>query len=289
MSGVSTDQLFVMLTVAGEPKSKARPRFTTRGGKVVAYTPKDTTTAEARYKTAYLEQTRRINTDSLGAYIVHADFYNGTYQRRDVDNMLKAVLDGLNKVAWDDDAQVVEVLGRKHFVDKAEARTEVRIYRDGELRQTNIPCANCGAQVKTYPSTRHAQVYCSKECELAKRRADRTKKCEQCGSVFESHGSKRPTRFCSRECAYESQRVIKPCTRCGVDTSVQKCHARKNVYCSDACRRAELAERKRNAPRRSRGTCQVCGGGVSRKEYKRCVTCKNKNLKAAGNPKPATA
>lgn len=279
------DALFITLTVPGEPKSKARPRYTTRAGKVVAYTPKDTRTAEARYRTAYLEQTKRINTDKLGAYAVHADFYNGNYQRRDVDNMLKAVLDGLNRVAWDDDAQVVEVIGRKHFVPKDQARAEVRIYHRGTLRHTNIKCQHCGKEFQTYPSTKGVQRYCSQECHLAKRKKDRTRECAQCGQQFEAHGE---AKYCSRECASEGRRVVTPCTRCGIDTSIQKCHAHRNVYCSDDCRRAAAAEKKRNGPRRSQGTCTICGGGVSRKEYKRCADCKSKNLKAVGRPRPVT-
>ena len=34
-------------------------------------------------------------------------------QRPDVDNLIKTVLDGLNGIAWKDDAQVVEVSGMK--------------------------------------------------------------------------------------------------------------------------------------------------------------------------------
>jgi len=40
-------------------------------------------------------------------------------QRPDVDNLIKTVLDGLNGIAWVDDAQVVEVIGRKDWGDTA--------------------------------------------------------------------------------------------------------------------------------------------------------------------------
>jgi Holliday junction resolvase RusA-like endonuclease len=47
-------------------------------------------------------------------------------QRPDVDNLIKTVLDGLNGIAWKDDAQVVEVRGRKEWSDGA-AQTNVGI------------------------------------------------------------------------------------------------------------------------------------------------------------------
>ena len=40
-------------------------------------------------------------------------------QRPDVDNLIKTVLDGLNGIAWADDAQVIEVSGRKGWGGKA--------------------------------------------------------------------------------------------------------------------------------------------------------------------------
>ena len=47
-------------------------------------------------------------------------------QRPDVDNLIKTVLDGLNGIAWNDDAQVIKVSGRKVWSDGA-AQTNVRI------------------------------------------------------------------------------------------------------------------------------------------------------------------
>ena len=135
-------------TVQGEPRSKARPRFSTRNGRVVAYTPRDTKTAEDRYRVAYLQAARAIETDPFAAFTVEATFYCGTKQRRDVDNMLKAVLDGLNKTAWPDDAQVVEVVGRKTYVPKSEARSEVTVRKVGEL---NMPIAQ-GSQPRKVPA-----------------------------------------------------------------------------------------------------------------------------------------
>ena len=52
--------------------------------------------------------------------------YFGNRRRRDLDNGIKAILDGLNGIAWADDAQVVRLLAEKH-VDPMNPRAEVEI------------------------------------------------------------------------------------------------------------------------------------------------------------------
>ena len=47
------------------------------------------------------------------------------WPRKDIDNLEKAVLDALNKVAWNDDSQVVRVVKSKCY--GTEGRTTVRI------------------------------------------------------------------------------------------------------------------------------------------------------------------
>lgn len=46
--------------------------------------------------------------------------------RPDVDNLVKLVLDALNGLAYDDDAQVVEVTARKFYAAEPETRIAVR-------------------------------------------------------------------------------------------------------------------------------------------------------------------
>jgi len=58
---------------------------------------------------------------------VEIDFYNGNKRRRDLDNMAKLVLDALNKEAYDDDNQVVELNLRKFYTDKDNARTVITL------------------------------------------------------------------------------------------------------------------------------------------------------------------
>lgn len=47
--------------------------------------------------------------------------------RGDGDNLLKAVLDGMNKIAFEDDRQVVE--GHFYILDGEPQRTEVRVWK----------------------------------------------------------------------------------------------------------------------------------------------------------------
>lgn len=48
-------------------------------------------------------------------------------QKPDIDNLVKAVLDGMNQIAWLDDKQVIEVRARKDWcvVDETEVRITV--------------------------------------------------------------------------------------------------------------------------------------------------------------------
>ena len=59
--------------------------------------------------------------------VIDIDFYNSTRHRRDIDNMAKLVLDGLNKEAFLDDYQVVGLNSRKFHTVIGPARTEVTI------------------------------------------------------------------------------------------------------------------------------------------------------------------
>lgn len=46
----------------------------------------------------------------------------------DTDNIAKAILDGLNTLAYDDDAQVVDLYVHKRFCRQGEEHVEVELY-----------------------------------------------------------------------------------------------------------------------------------------------------------------
>ena len=278
-------ELVAEFTVKGEPKSKARPRFSTRNGKVVAYTPKSTKTAEEKYAAEYLKATRKKSNDGDSAFRVIVRFCSSTYHRRDIDNMIKALLDGLNGVAWVDDAQVTQVLAEKHYVAKGAARTQVEIYRLGLQRENSRPCPGCSKPVRYYPSTEHQEFYCSEDCSQRSREDKFLRICEFCGEGFRAQKSTSQAKYCSMQCKSEAGRSDVECAICSELFSIQKCHIKERNYCSDECRKEQ--ERQNARKRRSKyfpGTCRVCGGGTTRKEYTRCNTCRLANA-SVGAPK----
>jgi Holliday junction resolvase RusA-like endonuclease len=256
-------------TVEGEPVSKARARFTKYGSKVHTYTPEKTMQAERAVAWTY-RQTVGATGDpsSEETFGLLAQFYNGTQQRRDVDNMLKLLLDGLNGVAWADDMQVMEVSARKHYVSKAEARTEVVVYSLGLRKRPERKCQHCGQMFRVYPSW-PSKVYCTDDCRLAQRRAARRKTCETCGKQWDP-GKPSEARFCSKDCKKAANRVEVACSNCGVMFSKCGSYLRANNYCSGECTRA--AARSRKVVTR-KGDCRDCGGPVSKAQYLRCKAC----------------
>lgn len=266
-------------SVPGEPTSKARARFTKVGSKTVAYTPEKTKQGEYRVAWGFRAAGGRFNKDTETAYAVHATFFNGTMQRRDVDNMLKMILDSLNGVAYPDDTQVLEVWGRKTKVKKADARTEIKLYSIGTIGRPMKACIRCGEKFVTYESwdkNPNGRKYCSPDCAYAHRVEQKQRTCENCNKQFQSWGKKRVPRFCSKECRSDFGKIEIECFICGTAFIQFKSWANDRSICKSVeCRRARnrIAYRERRT-KHFPGTCLICGGGTTRKEYKRCNPCK---------------
>lgn len=119
--------------VDGKPQGKQRPRFS-RISKTV-YTPTKTAKYERRIAEAYTESGGKcIPADCYVSVNVSAFFpVPKSYSKKkredclerilrpdkkpDMDNILKVVLDALNEVAYEDDKQVVELIGRKYYTE----------------------------------------------------------------------------------------------------------------------------------------------------------------------------
>lgn len=251
-----TRSLIATFTVDGEPVSKSRARFTKRGSKTYAYTPERTKAGEERVAWAFRQAHRGPPaTDAEVAYRVEAHFYNGTRQRRDIDNMAKLILDGLNGVAWVDDSQVIELEARKSYVPKAEARSEVAVYQVGRLEPPKQACIRCGKEFRTYDSWKtnpKGKKYCSPACCYAHRIEKRVRTCGQCGQEFLAGGEQADRIHCSLQCRYESGRADYICAECGVKFRHEKNLGprRKRIWCSEGCR--EVA-RQRDARECKRG------------------------------------
>jgi len=118
---------FVLKTV---PVGKARPRFTRQG---FAYTPKRTASFERFVKaTARKAMAMRKPYGRTVAISLTLDFFfqipkswsrkkqermlgKPKLSKSDLDNLEKSVLDGFNKVIYEDDANVYELIARKKW------------------------------------------------------------------------------------------------------------------------------------------------------------------------------
>jgi len=113
-------------TVEGKPHGKGRPRTTVRGRFATHYTPAKT----VAYEKLVAESARRVFSGepfagpvSLTLEIVmpwpaatpKAKRLTKPYApvKSDIDNVVKAICDGLNGIVWVDDAQVVHLVARK--------------------------------------------------------------------------------------------------------------------------------------------------------------------------------
>jgi len=115
-----TPEKVARIIVAGEPRSKQRPRVTQRG----TFTPKQTLEQESLIRDHWVATGHARFEHPV---IVDIDFYNGMKHRRDIDNMAKLVLDALNGLAFVDDYLVVGLNLRKLHTVKDKARTEITI------------------------------------------------------------------------------------------------------------------------------------------------------------------
>ena len=125
--------LIVMFKVDGLPKGKARPRFARRGNFVSTYTPKST----LEYEDFIVDKAKRamgasepFKTD-LEAFIYISMPVPKSYPKKrreacligaerpskkpDIDNIIKAYLDAMNGIVYDDDTQIVDLHATKVY------------------------------------------------------------------------------------------------------------------------------------------------------------------------------
>ena len=122
----------IEIEVSGQPQGKGRPRFTRTGR---AYTPDKTRQYEARIKAAAwaemqkhsLEATQRpVHVDVIAFMDIPKSWSKKKRMEAeygaitptagyDLDNIVKAALDGVQGVIFDDDRQVSSIKARKTF------------------------------------------------------------------------------------------------------------------------------------------------------------------------------
>ena len=111
----------VKFNVFGKPRGKQRPRLCSVGGRNIVYTPKQTIEYEKLIKASYIASSkvffeRNIPIEiNILAYFFHKSSIEFATKKPDADNIMKIVLDALNKVAFYDDAQVSKICFEKRY------------------------------------------------------------------------------------------------------------------------------------------------------------------------------
>lgn len=141
----------IKITVPGDPVAKGRPRFTRTGR---SYTPRKTENYENLIRLAYDLQNQDRDpaegpiTISVTAYFQIPTSWSKKKQaaaakqevpkisKPDLDNCLKSVFDGLNKVAWKDDSQIDEIHAWKKYSERP--RIEIEIETEEERNERTV-------------------------------------------------------------------------------------------------------------------------------------------------------
>ena len=131
----SIEMMTLQFVIPGPPVGKGRPRFSTAGGKPRSYTPAVTReyealiaarAAEAMAGREPLKTPLRVMIEATMSIplswsktkrqaALDGDLYPS---RPDVDNIAKTVLDGMNGVVYEDDAQVTHLKVNKKYAEE---------------------------------------------------------------------------------------------------------------------------------------------------------------------------
>ena len=146
----------VRFIVPGEPKGKARPRvFTNKEGKSQAVTPQNTLSYEnlVRWVFTNTMEARKlqgeIEAKIVAMYPIPKNMTKKNRQlidegklhptkKPDLDNVAKIILDSLNKIAFDDDSQVIRLIVEKHFSDEPRVEVTLRELDEKKVRYTEV-------------------------------------------------------------------------------------------------------------------------------------------------------
>ena len=115
----------IQIKIAGEPVPAARPRFSGRH----CYQPKRNREYRERVQSA--AKSEMVGASPLDGELTCRIKIYRKYKRTarifgDVDNHLKAIFDGMNKIVFADDSQIVRCVVEKH-TDKNAPRAEIEI------------------------------------------------------------------------------------------------------------------------------------------------------------------
>ena len=125
----------IVFEVDGKPFGKQRPKFSRRGRFITTYTPAETVAYEKKVKDSYRTKYGKYKLNSpiqAGIVALYPIPINTSNRKRklmlerkilpqvkpDTDNIAKAILDPLNKLAYEDDAHVVKLNIEKYYSEE---------------------------------------------------------------------------------------------------------------------------------------------------------------------------
>jgi Holliday junction resolvase RusA-like endonuclease len=133
-----------MFTVYGTPTPKGRPKFSTRGKFPVAYTPEKTKAYEfevGMMALAAMGGSKPLE-GALEAFIYVTFAVPESYSKKrleaclngsekhtkkpDLDNVAKCVIDGMDKIVFDNDSQITSIHATKVYGEVAKVEVMVR-------------------------------------------------------------------------------------------------------------------------------------------------------------------
>lgn len=121
----ASDQGRISFTVPGRPYAKKRPRFSRRSGR--AFDPAENAVAEASIGSLAAQHFKApvcgpVAVEIIATFAIPKSWskrkaaehlHRPHCQKPDGDNLAKAALDALNRIAWADDGQVYSISVRK--------------------------------------------------------------------------------------------------------------------------------------------------------------------------------
>lgn len=131
----------IKFTIPGNPIAKGRPRFSRQGNFVRAFTPEKTYNYEQLVKLAFMQADCEKLSGAVKVKIMaYFPIPKSTSKKQqklmlegevrhmkkpDAENVSKSILDALNKLAYDDDSNIVELHIEKWYSDNPRAEVYI--------------------------------------------------------------------------------------------------------------------------------------------------------------------
>ena len=223
---------FHVLRISGEPRSKARPRFS--GGKHQhVYTSEKQFQAERllsqRFRAAFEQPFE-------GTVAVACVFVRSTRGRIDTDNLVKHVLDAGTGTVWFDDCQATIQCGVLEL-DADNPRTLIGVAPyEGTMQRVAYRAKICEQCGKKFKAQFHRTRFCSRRCSGLAQQIKRRQSCLQCGRRFTLRKVRQ--RYCTHLCALQANAVARAtitrlnriCEHCGGPVSRREYHRCRDCY-----------------------------------------------------------